>query len=98
MPATRATGHTLKARGATVIGIAGCTALLLTGFGLKNSISDVLAKQYGPIYHYDTIVGFDEGALDQGAEEGTLAQALDDRDSPASYTHVWNGTTAAAKG
>ncbi|MHB8741050.1 MAG: ABC transporter permease, partial [Coriobacteriia bacterium] len=62
----------------TVIGIAGCTALLLTGFGLKNSISDVLAKQYGPIYHYDTIIGFDEGALDAVADGGNLGAALDD--------------------
>lgn len=64
----------------TVIGIAGCTALLLTGFGLKNSISDVLAKQYGPIYRYDTIIGFDDGALDAIAGEGGLGPALDDGD------------------
>ncbi|MBA5771180.1 hypothetical protein H3285_32580, partial [Escherichia coli] len=25
----------------TVLGVAGCTALILTGFGLRNSISDI---------------------------------------------------------
>ena len=38
----------------TVLGIAGCTALLLTGFGIKDSLSDLLDIQYGEIQHYDT--------------------------------------------
>ena len=38
----------------TVLGIAGCTALLLTGFGIKDSLSDLLDIQYGEITHYDT--------------------------------------------
>ncbi len=33
----------------TVIGICGCTALLLTGFGLRDSISDIVEVQYGGI-------------------------------------------------
>lgn len=31
----------------TVIGIAGCTALMLAGFGLQNSVSSVIENQYG---------------------------------------------------
>ncbi len=46
----------------TVIGIAGCTALLLTGFGLKDSIGDVLGKQYGDVYAYNTTIGLDVDA------------------------------------
>ncbi len=37
----------------TVIGIAGCTALMLTGFGLKDSISGIVSNQFGNIFHYD---------------------------------------------
>lgn len=37
----------------TVIGIAGCTALMLTGFGLKNSISDIVGKQFSDVILYD---------------------------------------------
>ena len=37
----------------TVLGIAGCTALLLTGFGIKDSLSDLLTIQYKDIQHYD---------------------------------------------
>lgn len=42
----------------TVIGIAGCTALLVTGFGLHDSISDIVSKQFGQIFTYDAMVGF----------------------------------------
>lgn len=37
----------------TVIGIAGCTALILAGFGIKNSVSTVVSGQYGDIFAYD---------------------------------------------
>lgn len=43
----------------TVIGIAGCTALLLTGFGLRDSIADILDKQYGEIYRYNMMIGLE---------------------------------------
>ena len=37
----------------TLIGIAGCTALIFTGFGLRNSIASIVSKQYGEIRNYD---------------------------------------------
>ncbi len=37
----------------TVIGIAGCAALILAGFGLSNSISEVVTKQYQEIFTYN---------------------------------------------
>ena len=37
----------------TVIGVAGCTGLLIVGWGVKDSISDVVALQYGDILNYD---------------------------------------------
>lgn len=36
----------------TVIGVAGCSALLVTGFGLRDSINDIVNKQFGEIYLY----------------------------------------------
>lgn len=41
----------------TVVGVAGCTALLLTGFGLRDAIGDIVGKQYGEIMRYDLTVG-----------------------------------------
>jgi putative ABC transport system permease protein len=40
----------------TMIGIAGCTALLLTGFGVKDCVNGVAEVQYGDIFRYDEII------------------------------------------
>lgn len=40
----------------TVVGIAGCTALLLTGFGLHNAIWGIVDKQFGDILRYNVAV------------------------------------------
>lgn len=44
----------------TVIGIAGSTALLLTGFGIKDSIKTVVSKQYGELTKYDLSINLNE--------------------------------------
>lgn len=53
----------------TVFGIAGCTAMILTGFGLKNSISDIVPIQFNEVWRYQGIVTFDEEASTQAIEE-----------------------------
>lgn len=40
----------------TVLGIAGCMAMMITGFGLKDSIGDISTKQFNDLWHYDAIV------------------------------------------
>lgn len=40
----------------TIIGIAGCTALTLAGFGLRDSITKIVSKQYGETYKYDAMI------------------------------------------
>ena len=37
----------------TIIGILGCTSLILAGFGLKDSISSILPNQFEDIFNYD---------------------------------------------
>ena len=37
----------------TIIGILGCTSLIVTGFGLKDSIEAILPNQYEKIFSYD---------------------------------------------
>lgn len=39
----------------TIIGVAGCTALLVTGFGLRDSVNDIVDRQFGEIYRYDML-------------------------------------------
>ncbi len=41
----------------TVVGICGCTALLLTAFGLKDSVGGIVDKQFKKINNYDMIIG-----------------------------------------
>ncbi len=45
---------------ATIIGISGCTALILSGFGLKDSISDIANFQFNKVFHYDKLVALKE--------------------------------------
>ncbi|WP_042357405.1 FtsX-like permease family protein [Bacillus rubiinfantis] len=40
----------------TVLGISGCTALLLAGFGLKDSVYSIATKQFDELYQYDMII------------------------------------------
>ena len=40
----------------TVLGISGCTALILTGFGIKDSIEIIVKGQYGTLFKYDMSV------------------------------------------
>ena len=49
----------------TVAGVAGCCALLVTGFGIKDSIGDIVDKQYGDIYRYDLSVTLDVSDPDE---------------------------------
>ncbi|MCF0115403.1 MAG: FtsX-like permease family protein, partial [Erysipelotrichaceae bacterium] len=44
----------------TVIGVAGCTALLVTGFGIKDSISSIVHLQFEEIKAYDTAITMEE--------------------------------------
>lgn len=44
-----------------VLGISGCTALLVAGFGIKDSIADVVGQQYEEIQQFDLAVYFKEG-------------------------------------
>ena len=51
-----------------LVGIGGCTALLLTGFGIRDSIVDIVNYQFQEVTLYDMEVRFAEG-MDAGAQE-----------------------------
>lgn len=55
-----------------VLGIGGCTALLLTGFGIRDSITGILPKQFDEISVYDYSLVFSE-SMDEAAEEEFLS-------------------------
>lgn len=53
----------------TVFGVAGCTALILTAFGIRDSIRTVVDRQFGELFTYDITIGlsseFKEGLEDE---------------------------------
>jgi len=51
-----------------LIGIGGCTALLITGFGIRDSVSGVVDAQYENITLYEYAVAFGEEQTPDGAQ------------------------------
>ncbi len=68
----------------TLVGIAGCTALLVTGFGIRDSISDIVAIQYEQLQHYELTVGFTDDSTTE--EEREVTAYLDTLG--ATYTRI----------
>lgn len=52
-----------------MVGIGGCTALLLTGFGLRDSVKDVVSYQFKEVTVYDMEVYFAQGRTPQQQED-----------------------------
>ena len=57
----------------TIIGILGCTALIVTGFGLKNTIKSIIPLEYENVFNYDMQItlksGNDENQKDKYIQE-----------------------------
>ncbi|MFW7401755.1 FtsX-like permease family protein [Vagococcus fluvialis] len=52
----------------TVLGIAGCMAMIITGFGLKDSIGDIVDLQFSKIWQYDATVTYNPDATDEESQ------------------------------
>ena len=76
----------------TIIGILGCTALILTGFGLKDSISRLMPDQYEYIFNYDMQVSLKEGLNNEQINE--LKNDLEQKDEITKIvkTHMSSAT------
>ncbi len=53
----------------TVLGVAGCTALIVTGFGARESISDIIFYQYGNIFDIGAELFYDDDLTEFEIEE-----------------------------
>ena len=56
----------------SVIGIAGCTALIILGFGVKNSVSDIIPSQYEEVYKYDALIKLNSNVEDTKKVENKI--------------------------
>jgi|GEM_PF-444451 len=60
----------------TILGMAGCTALLMIGFGIRDSMAGMATQQYGNIFTYNTMIILkDETAGIDGELKDQLEQA-----------------------
>ena len=70
----------------TIFGIAGSMALMLVGFGLRDSISDIVVLQYTELQHYDGTIISDDEATEQ--ERTDLDNYLKDNQKLDHYTDI----------
>ena len=49
----------------TVIGIGGCTALIIAGFGMRSSLLFTMSRQYDELFHYSAQVTLADNALSE---------------------------------
>ncbi|MDD4851297.1 MAG: ABC transporter permease, partial [Gemmiger sp.] len=57
----------------TVLGVSGCTALLVTGFGISDSLNGIVTKQYSNVSHYDLMTAVKNT---EDTESGPVYQIL----------------------
>lgn len=75
-----------------ILGVSGCTALLLTGFGVRDSIQNVTDYQYGEISLYDAEINFTEGLTAE--QQSSFSTGHDSLESLVYLSHC-NGDLAA---
>lgn len=70
----------------TIFGIAGSMALMLVGYGIQDSVSDIVNLQYANIQHYDGTIISDDDATEQ--EKTALTEELDKNEKLEHYTKI----------
>lgn len=80
----------------TIVGISGCTALILVGFGIKDSISQIMHFQYGEVYQYNALVSLKSNLKSDEIE--SIKKELVDMDEISSVTETYIGSATVIKG
>lgn len=84
----------------TIIGILGCTSLILAGFGLRDSIRSILPSQYEKVFHYDQQINLKNNLESQAKQE--LIHSLEKTEVGQKpivvETHMTSGKAISEKG
>lgn len=75
----------------TIVGIAGCTGLMVTGFGIKDSIIDIPETQFGEIFKYDLSI-----AIADSNKISNITSYINNHSEIDSYSEIC-ATTAKVK-
>ncbi|MCD8150072.1 MAG: ABC transporter permease [Clostridiales bacterium] len=66
----------------TVVGIMGCTGLLVCGFAIKNTVTDLMPRQYENVIRYDIL------AVVQAEDNDQLLSYMEDEENIESYVNL----------
>lgn len=73
-----------------LLGIGGCTALLMTGFGIRDSIAKIVDVQFREVTRYDLAVNFRSGQTEQQQEQ--FRKAMEEEAEEILFFHQVSGT------
>ncbi|GFO79140.1 ABC transporter permease [Lactococcus lactis] len=71
----------------TIIGVAGATALMITGFGIRESLNSIVEKQFGSITKYDVIAVYNTRDTKKNVTE--VKNKVKNNKDIAKYTDVY---------
>ena len=80
----------------TIIGIFGCTSLIVTGFGIKDSISVIIPNQCEKVFDYDIQVNIKENL--SAEEKQDFIEELKNREEVQKIVETYMTSATAVKG
>lgn len=80
----------------TIIGIFGCTSLMVAGFGLKDSIGSILPSQYEEIFDYDLQISL-KNELEEDQKQNYI-QKLKDKNEISEVVETYMTSCTAING
>ena len=79
----------------TIIGICGCTSLILAGYGIKDSITSLLPTQFEKVHHYDMQINLKNG-LENSQKEEYIGK-IEKREEFKNVTEVYMNSSKVIK-
>ena len=80
----------------TIIGIFGCTSLIVTGFGIKDSISVIIPNQFEKVFDYNMQVNLKDNL--SADEKQSFIDELKDREEVKKIVETYMTSATAVKG
>lgn len=76
----------------TIIGIFGCTSLILAGFGIKDSVTRMIPNQFGKVFTYDMQINLKDSISNSAKEEFINELKQNDKTYKLASTYMISGS------
>ncbi len=80
----------------TIIGILGCTALIVVGFGIRDSIRGIMPNQYEKVFDYDMQISLKNGIENEHEQE--YVKKLQEKEEIERVVETYMTSNAVSKG